>query len=104
MIVAINLAEVVAEVESLFPINEMALVGNDIATLDALFWHNPLTIRFGAGRAAESDLGAAARRLADRRGRCQPRRSAGGSRYSAGVATSLPSTFPSSSVLGSTAA
>lgn len=43
----INLPEVVAEVAAAFARYEAALVGNDVATLDALFWRSPLTLRFG---------------------------------------------------------
>jgi hypothetical protein len=44
----INLPEVVAEVTASFRRYEAALVSNDLATLDALFWASPLTIRYGA--------------------------------------------------------
>jgi hypothetical protein len=43
----INDPKVLAEVEAAFARYEAALVGNDVATLDALFWKNPLTIRYG---------------------------------------------------------
>lgn len=43
----INLPEVMAEVAAAFARYEAALVGNDVATLDALFWRSPLTLRFG---------------------------------------------------------
>jgi ketosteroid isomerase-like protein len=43
----INLAEVVAEVSAVFAQYEAALVSNDVAVLDALFWHSPHTIRYG---------------------------------------------------------
>ncbi len=45
----INLPGVLAEVNAVFDSYEKALVGNDIAVLDALFWHSPLTLRYGAG-------------------------------------------------------
>lgn len=45
----VNLPEVVAEVEAAFAAYEAALVTNDVATLDALFWTSPLTVRFGTG-------------------------------------------------------
>jgi hypothetical protein len=45
----INLPDVKAEVEAAFAIYETALVGNDIGTLQRLFWHSNLTIRYGAG-------------------------------------------------------
>lgn len=47
--VEINLPDVKAEVEAAFARYETALVTNDVAVLDALFWNSPLTIRYGAG-------------------------------------------------------
>ncbi|MGI4944379.1 MAG: oxalurate catabolism protein HpxZ [Janthinobacterium lividum] len=43
----INLPDVVAEVTAAFAAYEAALVSNDVATLDALFWDSPHTIRYG---------------------------------------------------------
>src|SRR5580704_6393471 len=43
----INIPEVVAEVETEFARYERALVLNDIAELDALFWTSPHTLRYG---------------------------------------------------------
>jgi len=43
----INDPRVVAEVEAAFAAYEAALVSNDVATLTALFWSSPLTIRYG---------------------------------------------------------
>jgi hypothetical protein len=43
----INLPDVVAEVTAQFQRYEAALVTNDIATLNALFWNNTLTLRYG---------------------------------------------------------
>ena len=43
----INLPDVVAEVTMAFAAYEAALVSNDVATLDALFWDSPHTIRYG---------------------------------------------------------
>ena len=69
----INLPEVVAEVEAAFAHYEAALVGNDVDTLGALFWHSEQTIRYGiaenlygageiaAFRAARSPVGLARR-------------------------------------------
>jgi hypothetical protein len=69
----INDAKVVAEVEAAFARYEAALVGNDVVTLDSLFWDSPLTIRYGIGeilhghdeiaafRAARSPVGLARR-------------------------------------------
>ncbi|MFK8251171.1 oxalurate catabolism protein HpxZ [Ancylobacter terrae] len=45
----INLPDVVAEVEEAFARYETALVANDVATLDSLFWDSPHTIRYGGG-------------------------------------------------------
>ena len=44
----INIPEVVAEVEKAFARYEHALVTNDVAELDALFWKSPHTLRYGA--------------------------------------------------------
>ena len=43
----INLPDVVAEVTSAFMRYEQALVGNDVAVLDELFWNSPHTVRYG---------------------------------------------------------
>ena len=43
----VNLPDVVAEVAAAFTRYEAALVSNDVATLDALFWDSPHTIRYG---------------------------------------------------------
>lgn len=43
----INIPEVVAEVTAAFERYEQALVSNDIAVLDELFWQSPHTIRYG---------------------------------------------------------
>jgi hypothetical protein len=43
----INQPEVLAEVTAAFERYEAALVSNDVATLDALFWASPHTIRYG---------------------------------------------------------
>ncbi len=40
---------ILAEVQAAFARYEAALVGNDVATLDALFWNDPRTIRYGGG-------------------------------------------------------
>ena len=44
----INRADVLAEVTAAFARYEAALVGNDVAVLDELFWHSPHTLRYGA--------------------------------------------------------
>ncbi len=45
----INQPEVLAEVSAAFYRYEQALVSNDTAVLDELFWHSELTVRLGAG-------------------------------------------------------
>lgn len=45
----INQPQVLAEVTAAFYRYEEALVSNNIEVLDALFWHNQLTVRLGAG-------------------------------------------------------
>ena len=44
----INLPDVLAEVTAQFERYERALVGNDVAVLDELFWNSPHTLRYGA--------------------------------------------------------
>ena len=46
--IEINIPDVVAEVEQAFARYERALVSNDVAELDALFWKSPHTLRYGA--------------------------------------------------------
>lgn len=46
---AVDLPDVKAEVEAVFRAYEAALVGNDVETLDAMFWANERTIRYGIG-------------------------------------------------------
>jgi ketosteroid isomerase-like protein len=43
----VNNPSVLAEVEAAFARYEAALVSNDVETLDALFYDDPLTIRYG---------------------------------------------------------
>ena len=43
----INIPEVVAEVTAAFMRYERALVENDVAVLDAMFWNSANTLRFG---------------------------------------------------------
>ena len=45
----INLPDVLAEVSAVFQRYEQALVHNDVAVLDELFWNSPHTVRFGVG-------------------------------------------------------
>lgn len=42
-----NLPDVLAEVEAAFARYEHALVTNDVAVLDELFWADPRTVRYG---------------------------------------------------------
>jgi hypothetical protein len=49
--VIINDPAIVAEVSVAFDAYELALMTNDIEAMDALFWHSPLTVRYGAGDA-----------------------------------------------------
>ena len=46
---AIDLPDVKAEVEAAFAGYEKALVTNDVAALEAFFWDDPRTIRYGIG-------------------------------------------------------
>ena len=45
----VNLPDVLAEVEAAFARYERALVSNDVAVLDELFWRSPHTLRYGIG-------------------------------------------------------
>lgn len=45
--VEINIPEVLAEVTAVFERYEQALVTNDVAVLDELFWDSPHTVRYG---------------------------------------------------------
>lgn len=45
----VNLPDVLAEVEAAFARYESALVTNDLAVLDELFWADPRTVRYGVG-------------------------------------------------------
>lgn len=40
---------ILAEMNAAFYRYEQALISNDIEVLDELFWHDPRTLRFGAG-------------------------------------------------------
>jgi hypothetical protein len=44
----INRPETVAEMQAVFARYEDALVSNDIAVLDELFWHDKAVVRYGA--------------------------------------------------------
>ena len=43
----INTPNVLAEVQAIFERYEKAVIHNDVAVLDELFWNNPLTLRYG---------------------------------------------------------
>lgn len=43
----VNIPELVAEVAAAFARYEAALVGNDVDTLNELFWNTPHTVRYG---------------------------------------------------------
>ena len=45
----LNLPDIHAEVSAAFARYEAALVANDVAVLDELFWDSPHTIRYGVG-------------------------------------------------------
>jgi len=44
----VNLPEIVAEVTAAFERYETAFLANDVDVLDALFWDDPLAVRYGA--------------------------------------------------------
>ena len=44
----VNLPDVLADVTAAFERYEVALVTNDVAVLDELFWNSPHTLRYGA--------------------------------------------------------
>jgi ketosteroid isomerase-like protein len=46
----INDPATLAEVQAAFDRYEAALMANDLAALDALFWASPLTVRYGPGQ------------------------------------------------------
>ena len=46
---SVDLPDVMAEVEQVFVQYEHALVSNDVACLDTLFWRASQTLRYGAG-------------------------------------------------------
>ncbi|MFP1683644.1 oxalurate catabolism protein HpxZ [Alloalcanivorax sp. C16-1] len=49
MSMELDLPEVVAEVHAAFEEYENALVNNDVAVLDRLFWEDSRVVRYGAG-------------------------------------------------------
>jgi len=46
---AVNLPDVLAEVQAVFARYEDALVNNQVEVLDELFWHSTMTVRYGGG-------------------------------------------------------
>ena len=52
----VNDPEVVREVTATFERYEAALVGNDLATLDELFWDDERVVRFGLADASTAQL------------------------------------------------
>jgi len=46
---AVNRPDTLAAVQAVFERYEAALVGNDLDTLDALFWHADAVVRYGVG-------------------------------------------------------
>lgn len=52
MSMEINRPEIVAEVTAAFRRYETALMANDVATLNELFWNSPHTIRYGLAEQA----------------------------------------------------
>jgi len=72
----IDKPEIVVEVRAAFAAHETALMANETATLDALFWDHPAVIRYDAGEVAKGkaaisafrrkrDIADLARRLTD---------------------------------------
>jgi len=49
LMLELNIPEVIAEVTEAFTRYERALVANDVAALDMLFWNSTHTLRFGIG-------------------------------------------------------
>jgi hypothetical protein len=47
-VIEVNIPDVLAEVTEAFERYEVALVDNDVAVLDELFWNSPHTLRYGA--------------------------------------------------------
>ena len=60
----VNDPAVVREVEDAFAQYETALMTNDVAMLDTLFWNSPFTIRYGPGESLYGFDAIAAFRLA----------------------------------------
>ncbi len=70
----VNQPQALAELTAAFAAYERALIGNDIAVLNAMFWDSPLTLRYGT-RAHELLYGhAAIAEFRTRRGAVDQRR------------------------------
>jgi hypothetical protein len=46
-VLEVDIPEVLSELVATFAAYERALTGNDIETLNELFWNDPLTVRYG---------------------------------------------------------
>lgn len=71
----VNDPDIVAEVTEAFLRYEAALLGNDVAALDAFFWRSPLALRYGVGERLYGHEAIVAFRLARRGG--SPQRTLG---------------------------
>lgn len=47
--ITINDPAILAQVSAAFDAYEVALMTNDVEAMDTLFWHSPLTVRYGTG-------------------------------------------------------
>ena len=56
IVLEVDIPDVLAELEATFEAYERALTGNDIETLNSLFWDSPSTVRYGT-REAERQYG-----------------------------------------------
>jgi hypothetical protein len=71
----VNDPGIVAEVTEAFRRYEAALLGNDVAALDAFFWESPLALRYGVGERLYGHEAIVAFRLARKGG--SPQRTLG---------------------------
>jgi hypothetical protein len=71
----VNDPGIVAEVTEAFRRYEAALLGNDMAALDAFFWESPLALRYGVGERLYGHAAIVAFRLARKGG--SPQRTLG---------------------------
>jgi len=56
IVLEVDIPDVLAELVATFEAYERALTGNDIETLNSLFWDSPSTVRYGT-REAERQYG-----------------------------------------------